>query len=197
MITANRFRDGSVTAAQAGHGGDAGHWLFPLNDERGRGAARVGLLEGLDEAAVLACSVYVDLYPIRAGIAETPETRTFTSAYGRIQTLAETATTVTDGAPVSQVGTVDDGRVHGQRMRDQAIRSGRRVVPAPVVSFPCPSFPCPSVRIGRLQIITALPKHGVPPSLCRPGCVSAAQHHPVALEKSRMSPFSRTQAVPH
>ena len=42
--------------------------------------------------------------------------------------------------------------------------------PAPVVSFPCPSFPCPSVRIGRLPIITALPKHGVPPSLCLPGC---------------------------
>ena len=37
----------------------------------------------LDEAAVLACSVYVDLNPIRAGVAKTPETSEFTSGYER------------------------------------------------------------------------------------------------------------------
>jgi REP element-mobilizing transposase RayT len=39
----------------------------------------------LDEQAVLACMVYVDLNPIRAGVCDTPETAEFTSIYERIQ----------------------------------------------------------------------------------------------------------------
>ena len=50
----------------------------------------------LDEAAVLACSVYVDLNPIRAGIATTPETSTHTSAYERIQALQPSPPTRSD-----------------------------------------------------------------------------------------------------
>ena len=39
----------------------------------------------LDEAAVLACTMYVDLNPIRAGVAQTPETSRHTSAFRRIE----------------------------------------------------------------------------------------------------------------
>ena len=53
----------------------------------------------IDEGAILAGSIYVDLNPIRAGMAETPEEATYTSAFDRICGLSNDGPSKMDGSP--------------------------------------------------------------------------------------------------
>jgi len=70
--------------------------------------ARYRAVRLLDETAIVACMAYVDLNPIRAGLADTPETSDFTIAKERVD----------DRQSVAEVSTADsqDARIeHGEQ----------------------------------------------------------------------------------
>lgn len=72
----------------------------------------------LDDAAILACSVYVDLNPVRAGISETPEESEFTSAFDRIQSLKR-ALADSANAESASSESVPDGSIIDSSPREQ------------------------------------------------------------------------------
>ena len=67
----------------------------------------------LDEPALAACLAYVDLNPIRAGIAETPGGSVFTSVYERIQALEHHRDDVNSTIKLSPLNVIDGGSDDG------------------------------------------------------------------------------------
>ena len=71
-----------------------------------------------DEAGLLACSMYVDLNPIRAAMAQSPEESVHTSAYDRIKSL-QGATIPSAAAELVAIETSEAGRILRTSTPDQ------------------------------------------------------------------------------
>ncbi len=83
----------------------------------------------LDEAAILACSAYVDLNPVRAAIAKSPEESDYTSVQDRIESANETART--------KPKTAKQKRAEAANARDRFLAPvylNERKAPGPMVS---------------------------------------------------------------
>jgi len=79
----------------------------------------------LDQAAIAACMVYVDLNPIRAGLAETPEESDFTSIQQRIRAF-EKVTIRTTSPPRQAAAVTQSGKDTGMPQK-----TGEKASPTP------------------------------------------------------------------
>jgi hypothetical protein len=91
----------------------------------------------LDEGALLACMTYVDLNPIRAGLADTLETSAFTSIRERLcaatTTLVPFAGEAAPGVPLDPLPVARRDYVDLLEWTVRALRAARHAaVPAPI-----------------------------------------------------------------
>ena len=87
----------------------------------------------LDEKALAACLAYVDLNPVRAGLAESPETSDYTAAQRRIRHgLARTPTQSLPCSPCYAQGRASDDireRYHAQAKEISGLPGGHALLP--------------------------------------------------------------------
>jgi len=115
----------------------------------------------LDEAAIASCMVYVDLNPVRAGVAATPEDSDFTSIQERIRIWQKEAIT-TSSTPSHAAAQPMHSASAGQRMAapENAAESPDPISDRlPVLAHPSDGWLCPiqseSGRRGILKITAA------------------------------------------
>jgi hypothetical protein len=148
-----------------------------------------------DEAAILACAVYVDLNPIRAGLARTPETSPFTSVRRRIESLRQPAGKNAASRPdawLSPVPLCESRRRPGP----QASPSGRRASDKGFLPLSLEEYLALVDWTGR-QVVRgkcgSIPAH-LPPLLERTG-IAAENWLPLVTRFGRL--FHRVAGAPH